>query len=91
MANDILLDENGDLRIEAGDFVIGNSVDQEVGLLLEMNKGDLKEDPLMGPDLIRLINANISEIEVKQIIKGQLKRDGKSYNELKERIKLRTQ
>lgn len=90
MANDFLLDENGDLLIQNGDFVIGESNDQEVATLLQLNKGELKEFPILGPGLIRLINGNISEIELKQIIKTELKRDGKSYQELKERIKLRT-
>ena len=89
MANDILLDENGDLAIANGDFVIGESEDQEVAALLQLNKGDLKEFPILGSDLIKLINSNTSEIELKQIIKTELKRDGKSYQELKERIQLR--
>lgn len=88
MAQDILLDENDDVRIENGDFVIGDSLDQEVGLILRMNKGELKEDPIVGCDLIRLINSNITESELKQIIKLQLARDGKNYDDLKERIKL---
>ena len=89
MAQDILLDENGDLAIVNGDFVLGNSVDQEVEAVLTCNKGDVKEDPIFGSDLITLIKSNISEVEVKQTIKIQLKRDGKSYQELKERINLR--
>lgn len=89
MANDILLDENGDLAIANGDFVIGESVDQEVAALLQLNKGDLKEHPILGPNLIQLINSNTSELELKQLIKTELKRDGKSYQELKERIQLK--
>jgi hypothetical protein len=88
MASDILLDENGDLAIASGDFVIGESLDQEVAVILQMNKGDLKEFPILGPNLIRLVNSNTSAIELKQIIKSELKRDGKSYQELKERIQL---
>ena len=88
MANDILLDENGDLAIANGDFLIGGSLDQEVAAILQMNKGDLKEFPILGPNLIRLVNSNTSAIELKQIIKSELKRDGKSYQELKERIQL---
>jgi hypothetical protein len=86
MAKDILLDENGDLAIVNGDFVIGDSIDQEVAALLQLNKGELKEHPILGTDLIKLINSNTSELELKQIIKTELKRDGKSYQELKERI-----
>lgn len=87
---DILLDENDELRIENGDFVIGESIDQEVSLILRMSKGELKEDPILGCDLLRLINSNITEVELKQIIKLQLARDGKSYDDLKERIRLKT-
>lgn len=91
MGKDILLDENGDLAIANGDFVIGDSVDQEVAALLQLNKGDLKEFPILGSNLIELINSNTSELELKQIIKTELKRDGKSYQELKERIQLKTE
>lgn len=90
MANDILFDENGDLAITNGDFVIDESLDQEVATILQMNKGDFKEFPILGPNLIRLVNSNTSAIELKQIIKTELKRDGKSYQELKERIQLTT-
>ena len=90
MANDILLDDDGDLAIVNGDFVIGESLDQEVAAILQLNKGDLKEFPVLGPNLVQLINSNTSAIELKQLIKTELKRDGKSYQELKERIQLTT-
>ena len=91
MANDILLDDDGDLAIVNGDFVIGESLDQEVAAILQLNKGDLKEFPVLGPNLVQLINSNTSAIELKQLIKTELKRDGKSYQELKERIQLTTE
>lgn len=87
---DILLDNEDNVRIENGDFVIGECIDQEVSIILRLHKGELKEDPVLGCDLIRLINSNIKETELKQIIKLQLARDGKSYDELKERIRLKT-
>jgi hypothetical protein len=40
---------------------------------------------------VQLINSNTSAIELKQLIKTELKRDGKSYQELKERIQLTTE
>lgn len=87
---DILLDNEDNVRIENGDFVVGECIDQEVSIILRLHKGELKEDPVLGCDLIRLINSNITETELKQIIKLQLARDGKSYDELKERIRLKT-
>jgi hypothetical protein len=89
MAKDIVLNDEGDLAIVSGDFVMGNSIDQEVATLLQLNKGEMKEHALLGPNLIELIHSNTSEIELKQVIKTTFKRDGKSYQDLKERIQLR--
>lgn len=89
MSQDILLDEHGDLAIVNGDFAVGSSLDQEVQAILLANKGDYKEYPTFGPNLIEKIKTNVSEVEIKQLIKSELKKDGKSYQKLKERIQLR--
>lgn len=86
---DILRDENDDLLIQNGDFVVGESLDQEVALILMMNQGELKEDPILGAGLMRLINSNGTEGDIKRLSKLHLARDGKSYEELKERIRLK--
>lgn len=84
---DILLDDDGDLKLENGDFVIGDSLEQEVALLLQLNKGEIKLDPLVGCDLIKIMKSNASNIEIKKIVKLQLSRDGKNYETLKNQIK----
>jgi hypothetical protein len=86
MTNDILLAETGDLKIVNGDFEIGESLDQEVQLILEMAQGELKEDPLLGADIFRLMHTNATEAQLKQQVKVQLARDGKDYDKLKQRI-----
>lgn len=43
---DILLDEDFDLRIEDGDFVVGDCEAQNCTLLLLLNKGEIKQKPL---------------------------------------------
>ena len=86
--NDILLDSNDDLLFVNGDFALGESTDQEVGILLRLNPGELKEDPLLGPGLIRLIHSEATEADIKRLVKLHLARDGKSYEELQERIRL---
>lgn len=86
MTQDLLLDENGDLLIRNGDFVIGDSTDQELESILLCNKADFKEFPTFGPNLIEKIKANVSEIEIKQLVKNEFKKDRKNYQELKERI-----
>lgn len=90
MAKDILLEIEGDLKVVNGDFVVDESIDQEVALILQSSKGEYKENPAFGLDLIKKINSNIEEVELNQLIKTELKKDGKSYQELKERIELRT-
>ena len=86
---DILLDiATDDVRIENGDFVIGESLDQEVGILLRLSPGELKEDPVLGPGLYKLIKSNADEADLQQLAKWHLARDGKQYDALKERIKL---
>jgi hypothetical protein len=89
MANDILLDNEDDLLFNSnGELVIGDSTLQDVGIIVRLNQGDLKEDPLLGPNLIHLINSNADADMVKQRIKLHLERDGKNYNELENLINL---
>ena len=85
---DILLDNNDDLAIENGDFLLGESLDQEVGIIIRLNQGDLKSDPILGPGLFRMINSNATDAEVKDKIKLHLERDGKNYEDIKEAIKI---
>ncbi|KAB8153428.1 hypothetical protein EZY14_009350 [Kordia sp. TARA_039_SRF] len=88
--NDFLFDNTGDVKIQNGDFVIGQSLDQEVEMILRMNPGELKEDPIMGAGLIKLINSKGNEKDLRRAAKLHLARDGKSYQKLEKRIKLNT-
>lgn len=58
MPFDLLLDENNDLLIEDGDFVIGESTLQHQKLLLQCNKGEFKENPTRCVGLIRFLEDN---------------------------------
>ncbi|WP_435135705.1 hypothetical protein [Formosa sp. A9] len=89
MEKDILLDENDDLLIENGDFKIGESLTQEVGIILRMNQGELKEDPLLGANLIKFINSNVNDNELRTKVKLHLQRDGKNYDDIKNYITLK--
>lgn len=80
---DILLDEEADLLVENGDLSLGESFMQEVGCILKLNQGDLKSDPILGPNLVRLINSSVSEDELQSIVKTNLARDNKDYDEVK--------
>lgn len=74
---DILLDENRDIQIKNGDLVIGDSFQQEVGLIVQSNQGEWKNEPLIGANLIELMNSEASESEYKSKIKQALKLDNK--------------
>ncbi len=83
---DILLDKEDDLEIVNGDFLIAESLTQDVGLIIRLSKGDLKSDPVLGADLITMINRKESPSEIENQIKLHLERDGKDYEEVKEQI-----
>lgn len=48
MRQDILLDDENDLAVADGDFVIGPSAEQEAVLLLKSHKGAWRESPTVG-------------------------------------------
>jgi len=66
MREDFLLDENNDIKCENGDFATGISDDQNVSLLLTLNKAELKEFPTIGvglPNFLKSQNNSITEIK----------------------------
>lgn len=91
MANrDFLLGDDGDLQIRNGDIVVGESITQEVALILLTNKGEIRHDPLCGCDLLKMTNARISRSQFERLVRVQLERDGKNWSDVKDGINLRT-
>lgn len=72
----ILLDEKGDLSFKNGKLQFGNTKDQNAQLILATNKGNWKEDPLLGANLTSLIASKSGMSRMKQSIKTALGRDG---------------
>lgn len=90
----ILLADNGDLKInplrekgkiQAG-VAIGDSMIQNAYIILGLNQGELKEDPLLGPNLLRFIRAKATKAAVIKQVRMHLERDGLDYDEIKEMI-----
>ena len=77
MAKDILLDDDNDLWIENGDFVIGDSEYQEIKSILQAVKNDYKMKPEIGVNLIEELNGSSSSTKLAQKIKLNLAMDGK--------------
>ncbi len=76
MAQDILFGSDGDLLIENGDLVVGDSRYQHVQGLLLAHKGHYKFDPLAGVGIERFLNDEIQETELMREIRTELERDG---------------
>jgi hypothetical protein len=74
---DILMDENGDELVENGDFAVDDAVLDDVQVILNLNSGGLKSDPILGPNLFFLMNGKVSTTELKQRLALHLKRDNK--------------
>ncbi len=76
MRNDLKLDENGDLSIENGDFVITESDTQHVNHLLQAVKGDYKLNPTTGCNLIDFVKKTDNYKKIEYEIRTQLEADG---------------
>lgn len=77
--NDIILDENMDLAIEDGDFVVGDSEDQHQELILIASQGSFRESPLTGVNIAKYIKTGFTQLQVdqlKQKCRLQLQYDG---------------
>jgi len=80
MRNDILLDENNELLIIGGDFVMGQSDQQHVKNIVESFKGEYKQNPLVGFGVINYLKRDDKiESEFRRDLKIQLENDG--YND----------
>jgi len=80
MAKDFLL-KDGDLQIENGDFIIGDSDQQHVEDLLIAQKGEYTQNPILGIGISRFLRAPMdSRIREKlsREIKLQIEADGGS-------------
>lgn len=85
---DIQLDENNDLKIVDGDFVIGESEMQEVELILSSNQGEFKEHPIIGANLVTKVRSNTNDGRLERELRIQMKLDGKNYEQIRNKIKM---
>ncbi len=73
-----------------GGLVIGNTILQDTAIVLGMNQGELKEDPVLGPKLLPLIRSKADKVKIEQAIKVHLERAGIDYQQVKNSIVLRS-
>lgn len=79
--NDIILNENNDLLIQNGDFVINIADKQHQNLIFNINTGELKEYPTTGIGISKYIanSQNYTQF-LRSEIMNQLRSDGFTVN-----------
>lgn len=73
-----------DLVIRGGDFLVQDSDAQHIQHILQADRGQWRQWPLVGAGLMRALNSPSRVQELKQLIKLQLKAD----NMLTQRLKI---
>jgi hypothetical protein len=80
--DDIILDQDGEDLVDNGDFVVDDGKLDDCLIILKTNKGEVKSDPMLGPNLIKMMNANVTTTDLKQEILLNLKMDSKEPKKL---------
>lgn len=81
LVNDILLDDDFDLHMERGDFVVGDSDEQHLQLIAILSPGCIRYSPLTGLALANKLQSAMGKLERENLRRDvyiQLELDG--YN-----------
>lgn len=84
---DILLNSDNDLAFANGDLVVGDATLQDVGIILQMNQGELKSFPVLGASLVQLLKSKEKHSFIEERVRVHLALDGKDYHKMKEYLK----
>ena len=82
----ILLDDDNDIIVVNKSLIIGETEIQETGIILQMNQGEQKTVPVLGPNLVQLMKGNASKFDIEQRVRVHLAKDGKDYSAIKNKI-----
>ena len=91
----ILLNKDNDLLIKVrrgkdgkitGGLVVGNNAVQCAGLVLQMNQGELKEDPIIGANLLRNMRGKLNRDKLKNQIETALIRANIRFEDVKNEL-----
>lgn len=88
MGKGIRLTGKGDLHVQNGHLVVGETLLQDTLIVLQLNQGELKEDPLLGPNLSRFIRGQKNRSDIERAIKIHLARAGISHEGVKHELNL---
>ena len=74
---DVLLDADFEDKIQNGDFAVGDGTLDDCLIIFKLNKGGLKSNVLIGPELQNMLNNTLSPSQIQQVLLLNLKMDGK--------------
>lgn len=80
---DILLNDENDISIAGGDFQVGESQQQEIESVLIAFKGEFKNTPFVGAEILRMLKARNTRQGIIREVNEQLKYDGFSNIDFK--------
>lgn len=91
-----MLDDNGDLMIrprklsdgKLSGLILNDTLIQDSAIVLEMNQGEWKEDPVLGPSLLRYLRSHADRSRIQKQIQVHLSCAGIDYNQVTEQLKL---
>lgn len=72
---DFLVDENNDLKIQNGDFVVGFSDFDHIIDIIDFNQGDLVEYPQIGVGIINYLNSSGKQQELNRRVRLMMEAD----------------
>ena len=81
MITDILLDDDKDLIIKDGDFVVGDSIKQHQEILLMSDKGNIRQSPAIGVGVMSFFDDEDTDGLIREVRK-QFVRDGMTVKTL---------
>lgn len=70
-------------------LVISDTLLQDASIALQLKQGELKEDPLLGPNLVRLIRSKVDRVEIERLVKIHLSRAGIEYEDIKSKLNIK--
>lgn len=84
----LVVTTDGDLNVTGRHLVVGDTLLQDASVVLQLKQGELKEDPLLGPNLLRLLRGKADKTEIERLVKIHLSRAGISYEDVKSKLEI---
>lgn len=84
----LILTTDGDLNVISKHLIVGDTLLQDASIVVQLKQGELKEDPLLGPNLLRLLRGKANKNETERLVKIHLSRAGISYEEVKSKLEI---